>query len=126
MKHTKAVRALVAALLLTLLVVAAFGSQWNRQVSVTGGSAQRLDGVLAAGGYSATAMLAELTICNPPSNANTLYVGQSDVDATNGVPLAPGDCKTERATNPQDAIQAAQIYLYVSGTQNAAFSVRSK
>lgn len=114
-------------LVVALLVTTALGfGQFNRTISVTGGSAQRLSTVLASGGYSSPETLDELTICNPAGAANTLYLGQSDVDASNGFPLLAGECKTERAVSTGNPVQSGQIYLFTATTQSAAFSVRSK
>ncbi|HEX8503715.1 MAG TPA: hypothetical protein VF659_24230 [Pyrinomonadaceae bacterium] len=104
----------------------ASAAEYNRSCSVTGGSAQSLSSVLSTCGYSGAVSLQELTIRNPDSAANTLYIGQSDANASNSFPLAPGESITWRASNQGDLIDAGRLYLYVSSTQNAALSLRSK
>jgi hypothetical protein len=116
---------LTASLRLADLRVARAG-EFNRQCSVTGASAQQLSAVLSTCGYSGVVSLQELTVRNPDSAANDLYVGQSDVAAANGFKLAPGESITWRASNQGDQVEAGRLYLYVSSTQNAAISLRSK
>lgn len=120
---------LFAALALALALLApprARAAEFNRKCSVTGGSAQQLSAVLSACGYTGVVSLAELSLKDPEDAANDLYVGQSDVDSTNGYKIAAGDSKTWRATNPQDIIEASRLYLYVSSTQSVFVSLRSK
>ena len=120
-------RGVVAFALLCALTIGGFAfTQYNRTISVTGASPQRLSSVLSNAGYTAPDTLDELTICNPTAAANTLYLGQSDVSAANGFPLLAGDCKTERAVDPARPILAGQIYLFVASTQSVNFSIRSK
>lgn len=116
---------LVGALLAFALPVLA-GSPFWRTVSLTGAAPQRLSTVLTTGGYAGDMQLHELTICNPPSSANSIYRGMSDVDATNGVEYQPGDCYTERAVTAQTPIDATQTYLFVSSTQNISVALRSR
>lgn len=104
----------------------AVAADYNRQCGVTGGSAQQLSSVLSACGYSGTVSLQELTVRNPDSAANDLYFGQSDVNSSNGFKLAPGESMTWRASDRSDVIDAGRVYLFVSSTQNAALSLRSK
>lgn len=122
----KTLLAALAAALLFATPLPARAAEFNRSCSVTGASAQQLSTVLSACGYSGVVSLAELTLRDPDAAANDLYVGQSDVDATNGYKLAPGDSKTWRATSPQDVIEAGRIYLFVASTQNIHISLRSK
>jgi hypothetical protein len=128
---TKKLRLVFAASVAALMIASAMyqsvlAAEWNRTFSVTGGSAQRLSVVLSNSGYSGTDLVDELTICNPAAAANTLYLGQSDVNTSNGVPLEAGDCKTARAVSTSNPINTGQTYLYVATTQSANFSVRSK
>lgn len=115
--------ALVAALALGAV---AYANSFVRACSVTGGSAQQLSAVMATCGYAGTNQLQELTVVNPDAAANDLYVGQSDVSAANGLKLAPGVSITFRAASQQDVVDAGRLYLFVSSTQNAHLSARSK
>jgi hypothetical protein len=115
---------LLAAVMLFVAVASADSRHFNRTCSVTGGSAQRLSTVLSTCGHTGTVNATELTIQN--SAAANLYVGQSDVDATNGYVLEPGTSSTRRSSNPADPIDTSQIYLFVAVTQNAGFSVRTR
>jgi hypothetical protein len=120
-------RSLLALALALVLTLSALGNTfYNRQCSVTGGSAQQLSAVLTTAGYAGPLSLQELTIVNPSAAANDLYFGQSDVSTANGVKLSPGDSYTMRATNQTDQIDATRIYLYTASTQNAAVILRSK
>lgn len=119
-------RALPATALLLALALAAPAGEYNRSCPVTGGSAQQLSAVLSACGYSGVLSLQELSIKDPDSAANSVFVGQSDVSAANGYELQPGDSKTWRASNQGDQIEAGRIYLYVASTQNVMISLRSK
>jgi hypothetical protein len=117
----------VAALLTAnALAISAYASSFNRSCSVTGAAARQLSGVLSTCGFTGANQLQELTVINPSGAANNLYVGQSDVDASNGVELLPGTSITYRAASQQDVIDATRIYLYVSSTQNSQLSARSK
>jgi hypothetical protein len=118
--------ALVAGFAAPLLASRTFASEYDRQCSVTGAAAQQLSSVLSTCGYSGTVSLQELTVRNPDSAANDLYVGQSDASSANGFKLAPGESMTWRAASQTDSIDAGRKYLYVSSTQNAAISLRSK
>lgn len=109
-----------------LVALTVYAGSFNRTCSVTGGSAQQLSSVLSTCGYTGANQLQELIIVNPSTATNTLYVGQSDDSAVNGLPLLPGESITYRAASQQDAIPATGIYLFVSSTQNAGFSARSK
>lgn len=110
--------------LIILLAITVFASHYNRTISVTGGSPQRLSSVLSGDGYGGSFLLDELTICVPSTNTNTLYLGQSNVSSSNGFPLEPGSCYTQRsATTP---IDAGAIYLRVSSTESEQFSLRSR
>lgn len=111
--------------LLTVAVVAA-NTTFIRRTSITGGSAQQLSSVLSTAGFTGTTSLQELTLRNPPANANDLCIGQSDVSASTGLCLQPGESLTMRAVSQQDAIYTSQIYLYVSSTQDASILARDK
>lgn len=116
-------RRLSALLLTFLLAISVFAMEFNRSVNVPGGAAQRLTGVLTGGGYTGPATLDALTICNPDAATNTLYIGQSDVSASNGFPLEAGVCYTwPSGQRPTDA---GRIYLFTATSQNAAISLRS-
>lgn len=119
-------RATLAALLVcfALLAPPARAAEFNRACSVTGGSAQQLSTVLSACGYSGVVSLDELTLKNPSAAANTLYIGQSDVDATNGYEVEAGGSATRRTGSVP--IQSERIYLFVATTQNVMVSLRSK
>ncbi len=122
-------RKIFAALALALALLAppaARAGEYNRKCSVTGGSAQQLSAVLSACGYTGVVALSELSLKDPDDAANDLYVGQSDVDATNGYKIGIGDAKTWRASSPQDIIEASRMYVYVSTTQGIYVSLRSK
>ena len=128
MRNRLSIHAVALALVLALALagVALGNTVFNRQCSVTGASAQQLSAVLSTCGYTGTVSLQELTVRNPDSAANDLYVGQSDASAANGFKLAPGESVTWRASNQGDQIEAGRLYLFVSSTQNAAVSLRSK
>lgn len=118
--------AILSFFLLLFFALTVLASEYNRSCSVAGGSPQSLSSVLSTCGYSGVVSLQELTVRNPDTASNDLYVGQSDVSAANGFKLAPGESMTWRATNQGDAIDAGRLYLFVSSTQNAGFSLRSK
>lgn len=113
-------------LIFVFLILAALFSgavraaEFNRSCSVTGGSAQRLSTVLTTCGYTGAYSVRELTITNPDDAANDLYVGRSDVDATNGVKYVPG------ASRHRMNSDITQIYLFVSSTQNVYISVSTQ
>ena len=110
-------------LLTLLLAISIFATDFNRTFNVPGGQARRLSNLLSDGGYSGSNTLDFLTICNPTGNANTLYVGQSDVSASNGAAILAGDCNTWPAG--KQPTQAGQIYLFTATSQNATFILRS-
>jgi len=115
----------VCAFVLLIVTVAYAADQYNRQVSVTGGSPQRLSAVLATAGYAGTMSLDELELCNPSGAANTLYVGEPDVSSTNGYPVAAGGtCWHQQAADRP--IDATKLYLRVATTQNVVVSLRSR
>ena len=118
-------RKLITSLWIIALAVVVMAGPYNRKISVTGGSAQKLITVLESATYSGSATASELTICVPSSNVNTLYLGQSDVSATNGFPIDPGGCKTERDASGSP-IDMTRIYLFVSSTESEVFSVRTR
>lgn len=118
--------ALAIALLFAFTPRAASAAEFTRSCSVTGGSAQQLSAVLTACGYTGVVSLQELSVKDPASAANNVYIGQSDVSAANGYELEPGDSKTYRASNQGDQIEAGRIYLFVASTQNVMISLRSK
>lgn len=118
---------LTLAIVLALAITVFAGTPFNRKISVTGASPQRLSTVLTTAGYAgATMQMAELEICNPITNAANIYLGQSDVSASNGYPLEPGTCKPQEATTQQDNIDAQQIFLFTASTQDVVISLRSK
>jgi hypothetical protein len=119
-------RLILLVLVLSLTALAFDARNFNRTCSVTGGSAQQLSAVLATCGYTGTANATWLTIKNPSSAANSLFVGQSDVDGTNGYELEPGTTSSRPSTAPTDPIDLSQIYLFTASTQNASFSVRTR
>lgn len=121
-----AVASALVALALLLATNAYASKHFARTCSVTGGSAQRLSAVLTTCGYSGSFFFREVGLRNPDAAANTLYYGQSDVNASNGVPLQPGDSYTWRSSAQDDANDAAQIYLFVSSTQNAEIATRAQ
>lgn len=102
----------------------ALAGPYNRRISVSGGSPQRLSTVLSGAGYLGTMALDELTVCVPNANSNTLYIGQSDVSTSNGFALAPGTCFTQRGSTT--AIDASSIYIRVVSTESESFSLRSR
>lgn len=115
------------ALLAMIFAVSVFAKEFSGSFSVTGGSPQRLSNILVDNGYTgdgATMSLDLLTICNKPGNANHLYFGQSNVSASNGFDLAPGDCYTwPPGTRGTDA---TQVYLYVSTSEAEMINLRSR
>lgn len=117
---------LTLTLAMMLGVVADSTTVFNRTCSVTGGSAQRMSTVLSTCGYTGNPVLTEYTILNPSTAANSVFVGQSDVDATNGYEIEPGTTSTRRSFGPSDPIESNRIYLFVSSTQNVSFSVRGR
>jgi hypothetical protein len=120
-------RAILFVLVLCVTAIALPDARnFNRKCSVTGGSAQQLSAVLATCGYTGTTSATWLTIKNPSTAANSLFVGQSDVDGSNGYEVEPGASSSRPSTNPADPVDLSQIYLFVSSTQNAYFSVRTR
>lgn len=119
-------------IILTLILAMALGvvadstTVFNRACSVTGGSAQRMSTVLSTCGYTGNPVLAEYTILNPSTSTNSVFVGQSDVDATNGYELEPGTTSTRRSFGSSDPIESNRIYLFVATTQNVHFSIRGR
>lgn len=109
-----------------LLAAAASATEFDRSCSVTGGSSQRLSAVLTACGYGGGLNLKELTVRNPDSAANDLYVGQSGVDSTTGYKLSPGQSHTWRSSGGTDVIASTDKYLWVSSTQNVDLTVRAQ
>jgi len=79
---------------------------YNGEVSVKGKQAQQLYALLQANGYKGLQLLFQLEICAPETSSQDFYVGQSNVNATNGFKYTPGACNT---LWNQDA---AQIYLF--------------
>jgi hypothetical protein len=121
------VRRLILSIVLAVLTLAALSvrAEFIKQVSVTGGSAQRLSTLLVASGYAGPTSLDELTIKVPDGNSNTLYYGSSSaVNASTGFPLNPGDSKTWRAAGAP--IEASSIYLYVATTESEAVDIRER
>lgn len=114
----------LSAILLTLLLaITIFAQEFNRSINVAGGAARKLSTVLSDGGYSGAMTLDALTICNPDAATNTLYIGQSDVSASNGFALTAGDCYTwPSGQRPTDA---GRIYLFAATSQKAEISLRS-
>jgi hypothetical protein len=119
-------RLILLVLALSLSTLALDSRNFNRTCSVTGGSAQKLSDVLVTCGYTGTSNATWLTIKNKSSAANTMYVGQADVDATNGYPVEPGSTISRPSTNTADPIDLSQIYLFVASTQTGSFSVRTR
>jgi hypothetical protein len=101
-------------------------SHFNGQLSVKGGSPQRLSALLMGNGYTGQMLLEELTICDSDDSSDTLYLGQSNVNSTNGYSLLQGECYTQRAASPQDVIDATQIYLFIKVDGKAKIILRSK
>jgi hypothetical protein len=108
-----------------VLVVSVFAAEFDKTVSVTGGSAQRLSTVLVANGWTGPYQLKELTITNPNTATLTIYVGQSTV-VTDGRPLEPGESITYRSSGSGDGIDSTQKFIYVSSTQNVGISARAQ
>ena len=108
-------------ILLVLVTVCYAATEWNKLVAVTGGSPQRFSTTIETAGYSAGQTYDELTLCNP--NAATLYIGQSNVNASNGFGLAAGACKTERRA--QVPVDGTQKYLFLTANGNVSVSIRS-
>lgn len=108
--------------LMVLAAAIAFAGEYNRRVSVTGASPQRVSTLMNTAGYNGTMLVDEWTACN--SGAATVYIGQNNVSASNGFALASGDCKTERKASV--GIDLTQKYLYVASTQNVDISLRSQ
>jgi hypothetical protein len=123
-RKTKLTLCLLAAACFFALAVRA--TTWNRTCSVTGGSAQRLSTVLTTCGFAGTLALKELTVKNPDAATYDLYVGSSDVDATNGYKLSPGDSKTWRSSGGTDVVEPSQMYLYQTTTESKSFSARAQ
>lgn len=110
--------------LLLVLAISVFAAEFTVNVSVTSGSPRRLSTLLNTAGYSGTMTLDALTICNPDSNASDLYRGNSSVSSTNSLVLHPGDCFTDPPG--AYAVDATQIYLRTSVTENATVVLRSR
>jgi hypothetical protein len=113
-------------LLIVALCATAFAAEFDKTVSVTGGSGQRLSAVMTANGYNGGLLLKQLIVCNPAGSANTLYIGNAPtVDATTGFPLSAGACINWSAPEGGTGIDSTQKYLYTATTQNEAISARA-
>ncbi len=106
------------------MAISVFAAEYTVNVSVTGGSPQRLSTLLNNAGYSGTMTLDSLTTCNPDTNTVDLYRGQANVNSTNSLVLHPGDCFTDPPG--AYAVDASQIYLRTSSTQPATVILRSR
>ena len=98
---------------------------FNRRITLKGGSRQKLSDVLMQGGYKGPMLLQELTVRNPDSNEDIIYYGESDVNDTNGNPLEQGSAYTWRVGGQQDIIDATQIYLFTNKTGTVGITLRS-
>jgi hypothetical protein len=108
-----------------LFALSVYAAEFDKTVSVTGGTSQRLSAVLVTGGWAGSYQLKTMTICNPASSANTLFLGNASTDTTSGFPLLAGDCDTFPVLPQGDGYDSTQFWLYVATTQNAAISAHS-
>lgn len=93
-------------------------SYFNKLVSVTGGSAQRLSTLLTANGYTGSMIGTRLSI-TAPSGASLFTGSSSSVDNTTGTEWLAGDTYSEHASGLYgDVIDPSQIYLYLASTAN--------
>lgn len=115
-------------LIMLILAVTVFGRDFSKTFSVSGGSAQQLSTLLVASGYSGPPdQIHTITICVPDANVNTLYIGQSNVNASNGFPVSPGSCDTVSMTSGSATpIQTSGIYVYIATTENESFQVHGQ
>jgi hypothetical protein len=111
-------------LFVLVFTFSAWATEFDKTVSITGASAQRLSTVLVANGWTGAYTLKELTITNYDDGALTIYVGQSTV-ATDGYSLPPGHSFTWRSSGSGEGIDTTQKYIYVASTQNIGISCRS-
>lgn len=118
--------AIVLPVALMLSIVAASAVEFSRLVSIQGGTpAQRLSVALGNAGYTGGSAMDEMSLCVPSANANTMYIGSaSNVDATTGFPLAPGDCITYRAAGRP--IEASSFFIFVATTESLAVTLRPR
>lgn len=125
MKRIRSLTALLTIILALSFVPITLASDFNKTLSVSGGSPRRLSDLLVNGGYTGVPDQVQwLTICVPSANANTLYLGQSNVSASNGFPLEPGTCNTlPYSTVP---ITTSRIYLFVATTEDESFQVHGQ
>lgn len=100
--------------------------EFSRLVSIPGGTpAQRLSVSLGNAGYTGSSAMDELTICNPSTNANTMYLGSaSNVNASTGFPLEQGSCISYRAAGRP--VEASAYFIYVAATADAAITLRQR
>lgn len=125
MKRIRSFTTLLTIALALALVPSALASDFNKTLSVSGGSPRRLSDLLVDGGYAGNPdQVQVLTICVPSSNSNTLYLGQSNVDASTGFPLEPGTCDTIPYSNV--SITTSRIYLFVATTESEGFQVHGQ
>lgn len=116
---------LISLLLLAFIAPTVFSStEYDRSFQNTGGSAQKILTIVAANGYTGGAQALELTACNPA--AANLYAGKSDVSASNGFRLLPGECYTWRATSATDFVDLSQKYVFTAADQTVQFTIRGK
>lgn len=115
------------AVLATVFCVAALAKDWNTTISVTGGSPQRLANLLVTDGFTGADAIMSMDfiqICNPSAGPNHLRVGQSNVSASKGFDIAPGECNTwPPGSRPTDV---NNLYLWVATTQDVGVNLRSR
>lgn len=99
-------------------------TEYGRSFQNTGASAQKILTIVAANSYTGGAQALELTVCNPA--AANLYEGKSDVSASNGFRLLPGECYTWRATSATDFVDISQMYVFTAADQTVQFTIRGK
>jgi hypothetical protein len=123
MRKIKLIPALLALSCCFALAVSA--AEFDKTISVSGGSSQRLSTLLTTAGYAGSYNLRTLTICNPSTSANTLYIGDTSTDTTSGFPVEAGACYTYPPLPSGDAYPATGFWLYTATTQNAGISAHS-
>jgi hypothetical protein len=118
---------LITTVLALMVLAVSVHGEFTRLVSISGGSsAPRLMDSLVAAGYTGSASLDELMICNPTGAANTLYIGNvATVNASTGFPVAAGTCApTYRAA--ARPINASSFFIFSAVTESAAISLRER
>jgi hypothetical protein len=116
---------LATVLLMIVIAMAALATDpYHRTVSLTGSTITSVYTLMRVNGYAGDPKLTWLTIVN--AGSATVYVGNADVSAANGVPIPVGGSLSEPAAYYGDAIQSDRVYLFVASTQTVSIIARAR